>query len=118
MHTLGLSPAELAAIDREQAARFADVLVPAAEAICPQYGIDPRVCVAEAIAESLCGTVGMFHNYWNLPGAGDAGSYATMVARRTGKAAGGGFEPQMMVLARYSCPETAVEAWCRAMRGL
>jgi hypothetical protein len=115
--TMALSAVEMAGIDRDQVARFMALAVPAAECVCPHFGLDPRECVTQAAMLSLFGTVGMHHNWWHIEGQGDDGSYATMVAIPTGQTAGGGFVPQMTVLARYSTPEAAVDAWCKAQVG-
>jgi hypothetical protein len=88
-----------------------------AEAICPQYGLDPLQCVAEAIEVSGCGRFTMSYNWWNLPGRGSRGCLWAVVAPLTWETANGGVAPMAQQRAKFGSAAEAVEAWCKARRG-
>lgn len=94
-------------------ARFLAEITPAARSVCPRYGIDPQACIDSAAACSRFGAAAAHFNYWNLPGRGDAGTCVILSATRHAGIAGGGVAPQVVRLARFRSPASAVEAWCR-----
>lgn len=92
-------------------------IVPAAAQVCPSYGLDPKQCVMEAALASSCGRFSLAWNWWNLQGKGDAGWLTLIVPVRTGGIEGGGWTSQEQQIAKFSTPQAAVEAWCKAQRG-
>lgn len=102
---------------RQQQEIFLRTLAPAAANVCPQYGLDPKQCLAEAAVVSGWGRFAMGHNFWGLLGCGDAGYYVTVRPVRTFAADGGGWAEQGEQVAKFSGVVPAVEAWCRAKRG-
>ena len=104
----------LTTVTHAQKERFLAQICPAAGAICPHFGLDPKACVTEAAEATLFGSVAIGFNWWNLPaGLGDAGYFGAMMAVATGQAAGGGYAPQGGYLAKFSSPAAAVTAWCK-----
>ena len=103
-------------VPRPDLPRFLAEIRPAAEAVCPQYGIDPAMCIQAASDCSDGGRHVMHYNWWELPGMGDAGMYQSVVPVRTDKSAGGGWGGSVQQFAQFSSPAAAVDAWCRAIR--
>lgn len=103
-------------VDREQQARFLRQVQPAAASVCPQYGLDPKLCVTQAAEASSCGRFTLGYNWWNLRGRGDAGYYTTVCPVRTTDGSGGGWLGQEAQIAKFSSPFAAVRAWCEAQR--
>lgn len=104
-------------VDDDQRQRFLQEIVPAAAAICPQFGLDPRDCIVQAALGSSCGRYVLGFNWWNLPGRGDGGFFTSIVPVRTGQQAGGGWQAQEQQVAKFRSPMTAVTAWCKIQRG-
>jgi len=98
----------------EQVAKFREQIEPAALEVCPKHGLDPRQCVAEAIAISGCGRFSLAFNWWNLPGRGSRGCFYALVAPLTFESANGGVQPISEQRAKFASPVEAVEAWCKA----
>lgn len=104
-------------VDAAQQERFLREIVPAASAICPQYGIDPKDCILQAAMLSSCGRFHLSYNWWGLHGCGDAGFYSLARPVRNYSAQGGGWSQQEERIAKFRTPQAAVEAWCRAQQG-
>ena len=104
--------------DRRQQEAFLRSLLPAAAQICPQYGLDPKQCLAEAAEASSWGRYALGYNFWQLGGQGDAGYFTTVRPVRTYLAANGGWRGEGEQVAKFSGPIPAVEAWCKAKRGM
>lgn len=92
-------------------------IVPAAVAICPANGLDPKRCIMEAAMASSCGRFTIGWNWWNLQGVGDDGFYTLVVPVRNGNGRTGGWSGIEQNLAKFSTPNAAVEAWCMVQRG-
>ena len=60
-------------VDRQQAEEFERKLIRAAQAICPQFDVDVRRCVLDAINATCMGKFAVHHNYFNMNGEGDLG---------------------------------------------
>lgn len=101
----------------QQRAFLAQILPPAA-AICPQYGLDPKQCVAEAADWSSWGRFAVGHNWWGLGGVGDAGYYSLLRPVRTYTPEGGGWASEVERIAKFSTPTAAVQAWCETTLGV
>ncbi len=104
-------------VDEAQQQRFLQQIVPAASAVCPRYGIDPKACIMAAAVASSCGRFSLGHNWWGLHGTGDAGYYTAIRPVRTYAADDGGWVAEEEQIAKFSSPHVAVEAWCRAQAG-
>ena len=92
-------------------------LAQAAAAICPRYGLDPRVCVAQAILLSTGGKHAIYHNYWRLHGAGDAGYVKVVKIRRVADYGdGGGVKSEIQKIARFSSAAAGVKGYCEAVK--
>lgn len=104
--------------DRRQQETFLRSLIPAAAQICPLYNLDPKQCLAEAAEISSWGRNALGYNFWMLCGSGDAGYYTTVRPVRTYLAANGGWRGEGEQVAKFSGPAAAVEAWCKAKRGV
>ena len=92
---------------------FEEKLAPLAQAICPEYGLDPDECLRQAAERTDYGRFVFAHNYWEILGRGDAGSVLLLRPVFHGRRAGGGWRADQSRLARYSTPAAAVHAWCR-----
>ena len=103
---------------RQQQEAFLRSLAPAVAKVCPQYNLDPKQCLAEAAEISSWGRNALGYNFWMLCGTGDAGHYTTVRPVRTFAAAGGGWAGQGEQVAKFTGPIPAVEAWCKAQRGV
>jgi len=100
----------------EQKRRIRNVAQAAAR-ICPQYGLDPRACVAEAILLSSGGKHAIYHNYWNLHGSGDRGYVQVVKIRRVADAGdGGGVRSEIQKIARFSDDAAGVVGYCEAVQ--
>ena len=75
-----------------------------------------ELCVREAASGSGWGRFVLGHNYWMLPGRGDAGAFLLVRIHRDFKDTSG-YKPEIMKFAKFSSVEAAVEAWCKS-RGL
>ena len=104
-------------VPADQQRAFLSQVIPPAAAICPQYGLDPEQCVAEAVEGSSWGRFTIGFNWWCLPGEGDAGFYSLLRPVRTYQQQGGGWASETERLAKFSSPHAAVRAWCEATRG-
>lgn len=104
-------------VPHDQQETFLRQILPAAASICPQYGLDPKQCVGEAIEGSSWGRFAVGFNWWGLGGVGDAGYYSLVRPVRTYQQAGGGWASEKEQLAKFSSPTVAVQAWCEATRG-
>lgn len=102
----------LTPIPQEQIDRFRADLEQAAVEVCQEHGMDPRECIAEAVACSGVGRFSISYNYWNLPGCGGRGSYLAVVAPRSEDPANGGVCPLIQQRAKFSSAREAVAAWC------
>jgi len=88
----------------------------AAAAICPQYGVDPRRCLLDAIVMSTGGKFAIYHNYWNLGGEGDRGHVKVVKMRRVADAGdGGGVKSEIRKVARFSTDAAGVVGYCQAV---
>ena len=103
----------LTPLPTDQVRKFREAIEPAALDLCPQYGLDPLACVAEALEVSGCGRFSMAYNWWNLPGSGSRGSFWALVAPLTYETADGGVKPMAQQRAKFASPREAVEAWCK-----
>jgi flagellum-specific peptidoglycan hydrolase FlgJ len=101
----------------DQQKAFLAQVVPPAVAICPQYGLDPQQCIAEAAEWSSWGRFTIGYNWWGLGGSGDAGYYSLLRPVRTYGKEGGGWTSEKEQIAKFSDPFVAVRAWCEATGG-
>lgn len=93
--------------------RFASQLAPA----IAQVGKDRltpaqmQQCLREAALGSGYGRFVMGHNYWMLPGRGDAGAFLIVRAARD-PATASGVRPIVEKYAKFSNLPQAIAAWC------
>ena len=104
-------------VDKAQQERFLREIGPAAVALCPQFGQDPKRCIMEAAVASSCGRFVIGFNWWNLQGQGDGGFYILTVPVRTSDGRGGGWTSRDEQIAKFATPASAVQAWCKVQGG-
>lgn len=107
-------PSTLTPLPPAQVAAFRSAIEGPAMTICPQYGLDPARCVAEAAEVSGYGRFVVAYNWWNLRGVGSRGCYYAVVAPLNGESAHGGVRPMAERRAKFGSPEEAVSAWCKS----
>ena len=71
--------------------KFAEGLAPVVARVCAKRLTDAEIreCVVQAGLSSGWGRFVMGHNYWMLPGRGDAGSFLIVRVRRDHRAVSG-----------------------------
>lgn len=74
---------------------------------------DAERCLREAGDASGWGRFAFAHNYWMLPGVGDAGFFLLVRVHRQYDQAGA-FKPEVLKYAKFSSLESALNAWCKA----
>lgn len=103
-----------------------------AERVCPEYGVNPQVCVAQAILESGWGFARLRrlnrhlrhvsqaklerkrgYNYFGIKGVGDAGTQVWKTKEYKGTKASGEFVVIEDTFARFSSREAGIHGYCQ-----
>jgi hypothetical protein len=71
-----------------------------------------ELCVREAAAGSGWGRFVLCHNYWMIPGRGNAGAFL-LVRLRPDSSKVGGVAPMITTYAKFRDVGSALDAWCR-----
>jgi hypothetical protein len=71
-----------------------------------------ELCVREAASGSGWGRFVLGHNYWMLPGRGNAGAFLLVRLRHDAKSVGG-VVPVIDKYAKFTDIASALDAWCR-----
>ena len=98
-------------VDNQRKAQWRAEVWPTIRRVCLRHGCDPLRCYEEAARKSTAGKHGLHHNWWQLPGAGDAGFVSWV--RLVPSSRVGGVSSDTALQASFSSLTRAVEAWCR-----
>ena len=72
-------------------------------------------CLEQGAKGSGFGRFVLAHNYWMIPGRGDAGCFYIVRLHRDFNQTSG-YRPDIQKFAKFSSVEAAVDAWCKQRR--
>lgn len=101
----------------EQAKKFTQQMAPAIAKLCAGK-LTPeqmKACLQEAGMRSGWGRFVIGHNYWMLPGRGDAGSFL-VVRLENDPTQVSSVRPIVLKYAKFSGIPQALDAWCRQVK--